>query len=1005
MLFAVLNMVFVSTVPAFAAAKSDKIDTRKIERCVSDVERKAKKLGNKLPSILTEAAVRMCWVSEDRKTALGVLDSLSLDAIKRSLEQVDRLQIQQGFDGRARTQEPGLLGLDGARELLSDILFREAVFLWSLAKAKGGPEIPLENTGVRSGTSTSANGMELTYTINDGTGGQGSFADQYVKVHIQALEGNPDTALGVKLRMFNALKAIALKPQSQRTKLEQRYLTAFDGYLREQYVRMIDAAVAKKEEYEREQREKPGTAMEGVFNIGSAPPDYTEYMGAAITAGASAAALGAVIGTAATASSTIASTSSAVLAAAAAQANAAMATLAASGASSAMASATAAEISAATSAALASAGSTSAVVTGIIVAPVLVVVGAVVAAVLGTKVVIQQANADKVMKQLLAWKKSGRISVTTLLGTREGNMQFEHFFTKSTASSSPSIAGYVNPADGCKACFYSDAGFKGDMVCTNKGISNLTAAPSNGKTIKMNKKISSVALDQSNCPNSYAVLYTGTKYKGDRKYLRSSIGDLSAFNLGKKKDWNDAAMAVAFIDDDAPKCEVCVFTKANYQGAKYCMTTGGLNKLSTVGMRDKITSVQMNTKDCPSAGAWLYRKNNYVRKANGSGVTEVTSSVADLGKGVRNTASSLYFAADGKNPYEVPASGGCRVCMYDRADHKGEYMCVNDNIPDMGRYRIAGEFYDFNNKASSVQVIRDACQKNDAMELEIYTKPNFNGKVIRIFGQDMMNLKGPANNVASSAKLHHYDTTKSCRLCMYEDANYQGQKVCVTKDSPTVPSGFNNKISSIRLEKGGCSDGGAVIFGTKNYGGKTQEITRSYRDLKALKRGSQNWNDALSSVRFAPNYTQLKAQVMENVQQAMAPTQPKPVDPATLCQICLYKDKNYNGEKQCITGKAGSFSATLNNSVSSVKVERGACPKGGAIVYKNKNYGGKSAFILNSIPDLQSVPGSDMNWNNAMSSLKFSANQRDSMVQGFKRVMPTASEAQIKAKIIQIYGK
>jgi len=773
---------------------------------------------------------------------------------------------------------------------------------------------------------------------------------------------------------------------------------------------MIDAAIAKKEAWEREQTQAPGSDLAGIFDIGSAPPDYFDQMGAAITLGVYAGALASMIAgvssVAATSAASTAAATAAATASAAATANAAMASLAAAGANAASIAATTSGIVAntadllAVAAVPAPAGLSGATVTG----PVLVIVGAIISGILSVKSISKQISIEKKMNELIAWKKTGKVSAAALLGTRDGTMQFGHFFAKATSGSSPGVEGYKNPAEGCRACFYADKNYEGESICTTKGFPNLKAAAYKGDVVKFGGKISSVALDQHNCENSYAVLHDRTKSRGEWKILRSSVADLSVFDR-KAKTWDDAAQSAAFYDKDAPQCEVCLYTKQNYGGAKTCVTDGGIGKLSALGLRDKISSVKMNTRDCAKGTLWLYKKNGYVRKANGSGVTEITESTPDLGNGVRNTASSLYFSGLGDNPYEKPASGGCRVCMYDRPDHKGEYMCVNDKISDMKRYQIAGETYDFSNKATSVQMIRDACKKNDAMELEIYTKANYGGKVFRIFGEDVMDLKGVANNVATSAKLHHYDATKTCQVCLYKEQGYQGAKLCFDGEKSVIDSGFNNRVSSIRVEKGACKGGGAILYGEKNFGGKTQEITQSEPDLRSVRRGSGNWNNAVSSVRFSAEYAKLKAQLIASVQAALPPKQANEVDPATRCEVCLYKDKNYSGEKQCISGDAARLGGTLNDSVSSIKVFKGACPRGGATLYKDRNYGGKSIFLLNSNPNLTSMAGTDLNWNNALSSLKFSSRQRDAMAEGMKRVFPMLNAAQIEKQITKTYGE
>jgi hypothetical protein len=1032
MLFSIFNMVFMTSAPAFATKKAPEPNLRKIERCVQAVTKEAKKLGKKLSPILGEAALRTCWVTEDSQAGVPILHSVSSVAISKAIQKINTLQVQQGFKGKARKEEPGLLGLDGAKEVLSDLLKKEAVALWALSDAVGysadafskkskketrgfkGPQKQvkvstnlesIKTTDVPNDSAKSSDTIKITnYQHTEENNDKASYVDQYVKVHMQSLEGDPDTAFALKMRMFNVLKKLALTSPKQHSDAEKRYLASFESYVREQYVYMIDAAIQKHNEWKAEQAEKQDRSLAGKYagSLRAAPPDFYDEMGAALVLGAYAGATAAMI---AGAASFKASVATAVTAAVAQVNTAGMSAGAADGA-----------IAEATNAAIAEASLGGGVATGgvaVTVGPALIIVAAVLTGILGTKALVQGANLEKKLDRLKDWQKNGSIHAKTLLSTREGTMQFTHFYAKATSSSSPGVAGYINPADGCRACFYAEKNYEGEMVCTDKTFNDLKTATQDGTVVKMNKKISSVALDQTTCQNSFAVLYDGTKFRGDRKILRSSVSDLSVFSRDKKS-WDDAAKSVAFSNKDAPQCEVCVYTKTGFEGAKACLSEGGVGRLSAMGLADKISSVQFNTESCAKGKLWLYKKNDFVRKANGSGVTEISESTSDLGKGVRNTASSLFFAASGVNPHEKPASGGCRACLYDRPNHKGEYMCVDKTIPDMSKFKMAGEFYNFNNMASSVQFIRDNCQKNESLELEVFTKTNFGGKVYRFFGTDMMDLSrlgtnmahldGVANNVASSVKFDHYDKAKSCQLCLYTESNYQGEKHCVKADAASFASNLNNSISSLRLEKGACSGGGALIFGNKNYGGKNQEITRSYPDLSVLKRGNGNWNNALSSVKFAPNYAELKAQALENVQKLVAQTKPKPVDPATLCEICVYKDKNFKGEKQCISGKASSFSGSLNNSISSVKVFKGACPKGGATLYKDKNYGGKSAFILNSDPDLTSVAGSSLNWNNNMSSLKFSDHQRDSMVEAFKKLFRNMNEKQINAQITKTFG-
>lgn len=76
--------------------------------------------------------------------------------------------------------------------------------------------------------------------------------------------------------------------------------------------------------------------------------------------------------------------------------------------------------------------------------------------------------------------------------------------------------------------------------------------------------------------------------------------------------------------------------------------------------------------------------------------------------------------------------------------------------------------------------------------------------------------------------------------CFYQDRDFRGQSFCVPRGGTytSLPSGFNDKISSIRVF------GGAVrIFQDSNFRGRSTEITSDVPDLRG------DWRDKISSIR------------------------------------------------------------------------------------------------------------------------------------------------------------
>lgn len=1017
---------------------------RDIQQCLRAVDQRARQLGRALPPIVHEASRRMCWITQQAESSLGIMATLTVDGLDRAARDYNAMLIRQGFNGRAMTEEPGLLWFDGAREILAKRLADKARTIWTVSAAVGGPPLPAEVLNrlprsalnasrpvSRSGSATVEQGQfvlvegnsnsdeaiavpseaVLDYVLHDDSPTPPGFVEQFVDAHLQALEKAPDMALGLRKDMFEVLRSAALKPDSQRTANERRFVAAFEGYLRAQYLRMADEALAAYAEWQREQEGSAANtgvtgALGGITGVQQVPPDVYHVMGASVMLSSFSAGLASMI----YAQSAIVAGSKAIFASAAAAAEAAALTAgmtAKTAASVGVSAGTQATMNAAASGASGMISASSSAAMG----PALVVVGFILAGTLGLRQTLKAEQMKGKLEELKAWTRSGRLSARELLGTREGAIQFLHFYAKATGSGSPS--GYTNPADGCRACFHADTNFGGETVCTTglaTRFDDLQAARDGSGTKKLNNAISSVSMDQSQCEGAYVVLYDNKRFRGHSLVVRSAVADLSVFERTNAKDWDDAASSASFSSENAPKCEVCLFSKADFSGAKFC-ATGTVGSLASVHMADKVTSVLMNTADCPQARVWLYEKKDFERRADGSGVYELDDSVRDLGRGIRNTASSVYFSADGINPLEVAASGGCRACLYDRPNHKGAYMCVNQNIPDMGNYSVAGETHDFANRATSVQFITDDCHPNETLELELFLKPNYRGEVVRLFGQDVGTLLRRHDNSVASAKLRHYDSSRSCQVCLYTEPFFQGEKRCLSRDQAVLDRHLANRVTSIRVEKGGCADGGARLYAERSYKGASEIVMADIPNLRDLSMvGGGNWNNTVASVKFSPRMAQAQAQVQQIEQQVaeqVSPgaTTPQREDPATLCGVCLYENANYRGARQCLTADTDRLSQAVRNRVSSIRVDIGACPKGGALVYARNNFNGRSSFVLTSQPNLRSIPGSSDNWNDRIASVRFSRTMEDNVFAAYKRQFVGMPDAQVRQIIERTYGR
>jgi Peptidase inhibitor family I36 len=85
--------------------------------------------------------------------------------------------------------------------------------------------------------------------------------------------------------------------------------------------------------------------------------------------------------------------------------------------------------------------------------------------------------------------------------------------------------------------------------------------------------------------------------------------------------------------------------------------------------------------------------------------------------------------------------------------------------------------------------------------------------------------------------------------CFYQDADFRGNYFClkVGEQWPSMPSGFNDRISSIRVFRGAR----VRIFNDDNFRGIGLRIDQDMNDLSRVRLPqdrSRSWNDRISSI-------------------------------------------------------------------------------------------------------------------------------------------------------------
>jgi peptidase inhibitor family I36 len=216
------------------------------------------------------------------------------------------------------------------------------------------------------------------------------------------------------------------------------------------------------------------------------------------------------------------------------------------------------------------------------------------------------------------------------------------------------------------------------------------------------------------------------------------------------------------------------------------------------------------------------------------------ASVLSIAVAPVNRASA---AGPGQHRWGSETMPNAGVCFFRDPDFRGEYFCVpaGESVP-----RLPG---DMNDKISSFRVI-------GAVDVMVFQNEKFKGRSGRFF-TDVRDLRRDGwNDRISSIRVatvtSRWDSVRFPRwgredrpregACFYKDVDFRGDYFCVARGASyqTVPPGFNDEISSIRI----MGAGGVIITSDVDFRGKTTRLTSDVRDLR---RGL--WNDRISSLR------------------------------------------------------------------------------------------------------------------------------------------------------------
>ncbi|MGL5718376.1 MAG: beta/gamma crystallin-related protein [Paraclostridium sp.] len=202
-------------------------------------------------------------------------------------------------------------------------------------------------------------------------------------------------------------------------------------------------------------------------------------------------------------------------------------------------------------------------------------------------------------------------------------------------------------------------------------------------------------------------------------------------------------------------------------------------------------------------------------------------------------------------------------------------------------------------------------QQNKSREpfVSIYSDANYQGKAQPLVpGYYNINDLYIGNDTLSSIKV-----PKGLVAVLYSDADFNGDSITVTSDTPYIGDYFNDKVSSIIVKKVDTpkpSNTSVSIYSDASYQGNSQTLSPGSYDIYDLTIG----NDTLSSIKV----------------------------PKGLVAI-LYSDANFNGDSIVVTSDTPYIGNYFNDKVSSIIVKK--APKNSVEIYSDANYQGNSQML------------------------------------------------------------
>ena len=185
----------------------------------------------------------------------------------------------------------------------------------------------------------------------------------------------------------------------------------------------------------------------------------------------------------------------------------------------------------------------------------------------------------------------------------------------------------TQPREG--ACFYQDAGFRGEYFCVRQGdrINRIPAG--------MNDRISSVRV----LGDADVTVFRDERFRGESARFYTDVRNLksegwndriSSVRVGRGSAWGSSQPPV-WGNQQIPREGACFYAERNFRGQSFCVPRGGSFPQLPGGFGDRISSIRVQR-----ARVMIFRDRDY-----GGNTRRVTSNEPNLRGAWNDTVSSL----------------------------------------------------------------------------------------------------------------------------------------------------------------------------------------------------------------------------------------------------------------------------------------------------------------------------------------------------------------------------